>query len=48
MKIIFKFLNKANKVILPSYRSKDLTQLSKFDKIIVGYRYYVLIKSLKQ
>lgn len=46
MKIFYKILARLNKVILPSYAKRDLTKLSKFDKLIVGYRYYVTKKSL--
>jgi hypothetical protein len=35
-----------NKSILPRYSRKDLSKLSRFDKLIVGYRYYVTKNSL--
>ncbi len=47
MKIIFIALAKINKVILPSMKTKDLMKLSKFDKLIIGYRYYITKKSLE-
>ncbi len=34
---IFKMLAKVNKTLLPSYKQKDLTKLSKTDKLIVGW-----------
>jgi len=39
MKSIFIVLAKLNKAIMPSMKSKDLTRLSKVDKLIIGYRY---------
>lgn len=48
MKILFKILAKVNKRVLPSYVSKDLLKLSKIDKIIIGYRYYVTKRSLEK
>jgi len=47
MKFLFKIIARANKVIMPSYRNKDLLKLNKLDKLIVGYRYYVTKKSLE-
>lgn len=46
MKYIFKILGKINKRVLPSYTTRDLTKLSKFDKLIIGYRYYITKHSL--
>ncbi len=46
MKLIFKGLAKINKVIMPSMKNKDLLKLSKVDKVIVGYRYFITKKSL--
>ncbi len=42
----FKQLAKLNRLVLPSYARHDLTKLSKFQKAIVGYRYWVTINSL--
>lgn len=47
MKILFKIIAKVNKAVMPSLRNKDLLKLSKFDKILVGYRYYITKKSLE-
>jgi len=43
---LFKLLAKVNKLILPSFAHKDLTKLSKLEKALVGYRYWVTINSL--
>jgi hypothetical protein len=45
-KSIFKTLALINKAILPRYSKKDITKLSKFEKVIVGYRYWVTLNSL--
>jgi hypothetical protein len=45
-KSVFRALAKLNRHILPKYGNKDLTQLSKFDKLIIAYRYYVTKNSL--
>lgn len=44
--IVFKVLAKINKTILPSYKNKNLLKLSKIDKAIVGWRYWVTKNSL--
>jgi hypothetical protein len=40
-KSLFRFLSKINKVILPRYSKRDVTKLSKIDKVLVAYRYWV-------
>lgn len=45
-KLIFKALAKINKIILPRISKRDLNRLSKVDKAIVAYRYWVLINAL--
>lgn len=45
-KQVFKFLAKLNKVILPSLYKKDPNKLTTFQKAILGYRYWVLTKTL--
>ena len=40
-RLIFKVLSKANRNLLPSYRNRDLSKLSKMDKIMVGFKYWV-------
>ena len=42
----FRLLARINRVILPSYRNKDLSVLSKTDKLIIGWRYWVLLRAL--
>ena len=45
-KEFFKVLNNINKAILPKYSKRDFTKLNKFQKLIFGYRYKVLVNSL--
>ncbi|MCX8526087.1 hypothetical protein OF897_19415 [Chryseobacterium formosus] len=45
-KSVFKFLNKINKKILPKLSDKDPLKLTKFQKGILAYRYFVLINSM--
>jgi hypothetical protein len=47
-RLIFKFLAKANKVILPSYskRQLDLAKASKLQMAIIGWRWYVTKNAL--
>ena len=42
----FKFLALVNKVLLPRMSKKDLTKLSKAEKAIVAWRYWVTINAL--
>ena len=43
---VFRVLARLNKAILPSYKNKDLLKLSKIDKAIVGWRYWVTKNAL--
>jgi hypothetical protein len=43
---IFKGLAIINKVILPSLIKKDLSKLKGYEKLILGYRYWVTKNSL--
>jgi hypothetical protein len=45
-KSVFKILAKINKLILPRYSKVDITRLTKFQKAIVGYRYWVTKNAL--
>lgn len=45
-KSLFRLLAKINQVILPRYSKHDITRLSKLQKMIVGYRYWVTKNSL--
>jgi hypothetical protein len=45
-KLIFKTLARLNKVIMPRFSQKDITRLSKVEKALVAYRYWVTIHSL--
>ena len=40
-KIAFKLLAKFNKAVLPKYYKRDLSKLKKWEKAIVGYKYWV-------
>jgi hypothetical protein len=45
-KSLFRMLAAINKVFLPRASKKDITKLSKMDKAIVAYRYWVLMQAL--
>jgi len=45
-KQLFKILARINKVLMPRFSQKDITRLSKFEKALVAYRYWVTINSL--
>ena len=45
-KYIFKGLAIINKVMLPSFIAKDLIKLKGYEKLILGYRYWVTKNSL--
>lgn len=45
-KSIFRLLNKINKSILPKLSGKDPAKLTKLQKGILAYRYFVLINSM--
>lgn len=45
-KSVFRLLNKVNKAVLPKLSDKDPTKLSKLQKDIMAYRYFVLINSM--
>ncbi|MCJ8155138.1 hypothetical protein MKJ01_15320 [Chryseobacterium sp. SSA4.19] len=45
-KSVFRFLNKINKMVLPKLSDKDPTQLTKLQKGILAYRYFVLVNSM--
>jgi hypothetical protein len=45
-KSFFRFINKINKAILPKLSDKDPLKLTKFQKGILAYRYFVLVNSL--
>ncbi|HLZ15797.1 MAG TPA: hypothetical protein VKQ08_02110 [Cyclobacteriaceae bacterium] len=46
MKLFFKFLAKLNRVVLPKYSKRDISRLSKLDKALVAYRYWVTLHVL--
>lgn len=45
-KSFFRFLNRINKAVLPKLSRKDPTKLTKLEKAILAYRYFVLTRSL--
>ena len=45
-KAFFKTLAKVNRLIMPRYSKKDITKLTKFEKAMVGYRYYITKNAL--
>jgi hypothetical protein len=46
-KKLFRVLAKINKLLLPKYSQRDLTKLSKVDKALVAYRYWVTTNALE-
>ena len=42
----FKTLAKINKALMPGFGKKDLTKLSKIEKGMVAYRYWVTTNSM--
>ena len=46
-KLFFKLLATINKTILPRYSKRDITRLSKLDKVLVAYRYWVTVHALE-
>ncbi len=45
-KPFFKILSKLNKVLLPSLAKLDMNKLSKFDKALIAYKYWVVMHVL--
>jgi hypothetical protein len=45
-KTLFKIFAKINKAVMPSFGKKDLTKLSKLEKAMVAYRYWVTTNAL--
>jgi hypothetical protein len=45
--LFFRSLARINKILLPKYSKRDLTQLTTFDKLIIAYRSYVTKNSLE-
>ncbi len=45
-KLLFKILAKFNKLVLPKYYTRDLTKLKKWEKAIVGYKYWITTNAL--
>jgi hypothetical protein len=45
-KSLFKVIARINKWLLPRFSKRDITKLSKLDKAIIGFRYWVTKNSL--
>ena len=45
-KYIFRGLSVMNKFIMPKLHKKDITKLKNYEKVILGYRYWVTKNSL--
>lgn len=45
-RLFFKLLARINKAVLPSLSDKDPTKLSKKEKLLAGYRYWVTKNAL--
>jgi hypothetical protein len=45
-KTVFRMLARMNKILLPRVSKKDLTRLTKWDKLLVAYRYWVTTNAL--
>ncbi|UKB83296.1 hypothetical protein LF887_20120 [Chryseobacterium sp. MEBOG06] len=46
-KSFFRLLNAVNKKVLPKLSNKDPNSLTKVEKGIMAYRYFVLVNSLE-
>ena len=44
--MFFKILAKVNKLLIPSLYKKDISKLKSYEKVILGYRYWVTKNSL--
>jgi hypothetical protein len=45
-KQVFKLLAKFNKAVLPKFYKRDLSKLKKWEKALVGYKYWVTTNAL--
>ena len=45
-KLFLKILAKVNKLVIPSLYKKDIGKLKSYEKVILGYRYWVTKNSL--
>jgi len=45
-KFTFQILARLNKLVLPRYSKRDITKLSKLDKAIVAFRYWVTLHAI--
>jgi len=44
--MIFSILARINRIILPRFSKRDLAKLSKLEKAVVAYRYWVTCNAL--
>lgn len=44
---LFRILARINKVIMPRYSQRNISKLSKIDKVLVAYRYWVTLNALR-
>lgn len=45
-KATFRILARINKILLPRYSKRDISRLSKLDKAVIAYRYWVTANAL--
>jgi hypothetical protein len=45
-KMTFRILAQINRIVLPRYSKRDLNKLSKIDKALVAWRYWVTLNAL--
>ena len=45
-KQFFKVIHKVNQVVLPKVSGKDPLKFTKFERLLAGFKYYVLINSM--
>ncbi|MEO6902939.1 MAG: hypothetical protein ABI315_07280 [Bacteroidia bacterium] len=45
-KQVFTLLAKFNRIFLPKYSNRDLSKLKKWEKAIVGYKYWITCNAL--
>jgi hypothetical protein len=45
-KTVFRFLSRVNRWVLPRYSQRDLSKLSRLDKALIAWRYWVTRNAL--
>lgn len=46
-KSFFRILARLNRVLMPRYSKRDLSRLTKLDKMLIAYRYWVTLHALE-